>query len=1421
MIRVRILYYFLLIFIVFFSNLNKSYPQLEASHWYFGGRKALKFDSAGPVQIYNSKMDANRGTSSISDKYGNLLFYSNGKTIWNKVHDTLKNGFGLNSNGLSDQAPLIVPMPGNPGIYYLFTVFSPGGSYYTDTTIMGFWCHIVNMEKDSGKGEVILKNKLICKDVIDKVAATMHADKQSIWIVVKDYYSNKLKAFLLTNKGINFTPVVSSVGTNLMNNVNKLEEGQFKFSPSGKKLANVIQDGFIDVFDFDNKNGKFFNPIILNLLNMPEFNKNVYGLEFSPNENYIYTTCHSIPGKLHQFDLTSGIDSVIKNSIFTVYSKPNDPRFWCLQIGLDKKIYVARPGYYLGCINNPDKKGISCNYIDSTIRFNPPGFVGMSLPTFLQSYFYLPDIEIKNTCLGDTSYFKLKDTTNIDSLCWSFGDSSYSWDFYPKHIYADTGYYQTKAVIFYDNTSDTFEREIHISNYAYPDFGFKHNPQCALQNIEFYDSSVAIDGSMTYQWDFGDNTKSFQQNPVKSYSNADTFNVILTVTSSYGCESSINKNIIVRPSPLANVKVSDTIQCLNQNQFQFFNPNDSLTQNVNKIWYFGDGDSSITDTVLHIYSTADSFLVSLIETNTYGCKDTATRQVIVHPSPKADFSVNDSSQCFKGNGFSFINSSTISSGTMSYLWNFGNGDTSTVVSPNFNYLHTDTITVKLVAISNLGCKDSIDRNIYVFPDPKALFTMNYDKQCKKDNLFQFSNVSSISSGTLSFYWNFGDSSQSVNQAPSHQYSSAGNHVVKLLAVSDHGCKDSMVKNVVVYSMPKAKITVDSAIKCFNDNFFTFNDNSESDYIPLTYNWDFGDSSSVSKLKNPNHSYNFYGKKTVSLKVINPYNCEDNTSILITVHPSPVADFTINNKSQCLVGNKCLVNNISSCPVSFSSSFNFGDGNIVYADTASHKYDSAANYPIILTVISKDGCIATKSDTTKIHPNPISKIIINDSTQCLKGNQISISAIDGSIYNIPSDLLTYKWFYGNGDSSTDKNPVYSYPETGIYKIKLYLSTYMGCIDSAIQNIEIYPMPQAAFEYKYPLCLDKSMVLTNNSTIASPDYISDWKWQFDTEGSSADHLPVFSFQQSGDKIISLNAKSNHGCENTVSHKIHLFDYPVKMILERATVEENLPDGKAGNKIKIEWQPPSNGNPKITYLKKSQNNIDYYLFDSFSTKENEYFDNMVSTGKFSYSYMVQVKDSCDYLSTESNIGKTILLQVDTSGEFAVITWTPYELWVSGVSGYELQVAGTSKLATDKNFIKIEDYFTPATVIDSNTKLKGEYYCYRVIAKRNNDFLESVSNEVCIPAITRLFVPNAFSPNNDGINDVFKPVGIHILNYHLQIFSRWGELIFESNDLENGWDGKIKGNYCPAGTYTYTITISGANGTGKRYSGSVQLIR
>lgn len=1235
--------------IVFFLIVNmtctiqNSFSQLEAKYWYFGYYCGLKFENDTPRVVTDGKMFTNMGSACISDKNGNLLFYSNGLTIWNKNHDTLKNGFGLYSSqsGNSVQGAIIIPLPGNPKLYYIFTI---SGNVRPNP---GFWYHIVDMSKDNGKGEVILKNQYICGNVTERMSATFHANKKSVWIMVHEWNSNKFRAYLLKNTGLDTNAVISSVGTvhtgYIANNM-----GQLKFSASGKNMACVIwEDGIVDIFDFNNKTGMLSNCISINL----GYSKAAFGTEFSPNEQLLYVSTNK-PEGIYQIDLSSGIDSVIKNSGKYVYreSNPNTTWFFALQIGLDGKIYLARQHRELGCINNPNNIGSACNFVEKAITF--PLATAAGLPTFLQSYFYLPDIVIKNTCLRDSTDFSLKDTINIDSVYWCFGDTgnsvtNYSSLYYPKHFYADTGYYKVTAIIYYNNQIDTFEREIRISNYAKANFSIADTTQCLDGNIfHFSDSSTAIDGSMTYEWDFGDSTKSFQQNPVKSYLLSDTFHVRLTVTSAYGCESNFYDTLIVYPKPKAYFSINDSTQCFNENSFIFYDSSIISSGILTYNWDFGDSQTinSSQKQVNYSYKNPDSHIypVRLIAVSGQGCTDTIVKQVVIYPSPKSNFSINDSAQCLNKQNFVSTDLSTIIGDSITQIiWYW---DTSTLVNQptiSFNNLQTGTLNIKLITLTKHGCPDTIEKQLIVQPLPKADFSINDSAQCFNQQNFSITNKSTISSGNLVSTW----------------------HIA-------------------------------------NDSFATTN-------------------LQLSNLTTVDHN--------LKLKTISDLNCADSITKTLIVQPSPSASFVVNDSAQCLNSN----------------SFDFTNTSV-----------------------------------------------------------------------IQSGSMTYKWIVDSKSFQTASIPSFYFTKWGKYPIRLVSTSNNDCSDSSESNAYVFPNPISAFVYLNN-CIEDTMWFFDKSNSDSGS-IQQWFWDFRNGKTSSLKNPYTVYSDTGHKSVTLVSTNDFGCSHTSTKFFKIETHVSTPELERATVEND-------EFVLVEWNSPKEGIPMTYHLEKSTDSIIWNPVSDFDNKTFNYNDLNTKVDLKNYYYRINVTDSCNYTSPYSNIGKTILLNIDTSGQFPIVTWSPYEFWASGIESYGLQIASYSKSdnAKTKNFIPIGSYAQPENVRDSISKLLGENYCYRLIAFRKPDQLISVSNEICIPAISHLFIPNAFSPNNDGLNDVFKPFGMHILDYNLQVFNRWGEKMFESNDISSGWDGKFKGAECIMETYFYQVSAMGTNSRHFNKMGSVLLMR
>jgi len=203
----------------------------------------------------------------------------------------------------------------------------------------------------------------------------------------------------------------------------------------------------------------------------------------------------------------------------------------------------------------------------------------------------------------------------------------------------------------------------------------------------------------------------------------------------------------------------------------------------------------------------------------------------------------------------------------------------------------------------------------------------------------------------------------------------------------------------------------------------------------------------------------------------------------------------------------------------------------------------------------------------------------------------------------------------------------------------------------------------------------------------------------------------------------------------------------------------------------------------------------------------------------YRIKVIDSCDYNSSYSDTSNTILLSINDDEEFPILSWNAYQYWTSGVDNYEINVWNDDFITYD--LVSTTDENT-RIFIDETTELNQEEYCYIIRAfNRDDNTIISRSNESCIKTKFYLWIPNAFTPNDDGNNDIFKVVGKNVIEFEVSIFNRWGEQVFYSNDIYKGWDGTYKGQACPTDVYTYVIRAKGTEYQSQKADGTITLIR
>lgn len=470
----------------------------------------MKFENNGSVTpLSDGQLNAEEGCSSITDSSGNLLFYTDGRTVWDRNHVRMPNGDFLAGTELfgdisSTQSGIIIPKPGSPNIYYIFTVdephhsnaavypnayfgaypnFADDGSVPTtdDGNNNGFNYSIVDLSitgSNGSIGDVISRNnhlvtynpnptgeeiKYKCSE---KITAIKNETTNEYWVVTQ--FIDKFYAFKVTATGVITTPVVSTIGSNItLTGYRRNALGYLKASPNGERLAIAHHQngtiaggassttGSVLVYNFNDVTGLVTNEqVVLNTTIAP------YGVEFSPDSNKLYATyrVNANPEmELSQFNLLA---PNIEASKVVIYNSSN--YLFALQLAINNKIYLAT-GYdfSLGVINNPNGSGLSCNYVDIGQPLSPGRKVKLGLPPFITSFFNV-GIITSSVCVGTNASFNLNTPLTLTNVLWNFGDSTTSTATNPNHVYATAGTYTVTVTATSSAGTATNTREITI-----------------------------------------------------------------------------------------------------------------------------------------------------------------------------------------------------------------------------------------------------------------------------------------------------------------------------------------------------------------------------------------------------------------------------------------------------------------------------------------------------------------------------------------------------------------------------------------------------------------------------------------------------------------------------------------------------------------------------------------------------------------------------------------------------------------------------------------------------------------------------------------------------------------------------------------------------------------------------------------------
>ena len=738
--------------------------------------------------------------------------------------------------------------------------------------------------------------------------------------------------------------------------------------------------------------------------------------------------------------------------------------------------------------------------------------------------------------------------TNVSSISsglmtykWDFGDGNTSVFASPNHVYSGWGNYTVKLVVTSDKgCKDSASRVITVNPQPSVAFSINNTPQCLSgNNFVFTNTSSVAIGTVTYSWLFGDGATSPLQNPAHVYTIAGTFKVKLIVTSGNGCKDSLSKSITVLGKPTAAFSVNNTAQCITGNAFVFTNSSSTTTGTLSYQWSFGDGSTSILTSPFHNYLSAGIYTVKLVVTTSNGCKDSLSSTVTVNPKPAVSFSINNINQCLQNNNVVFTNTSSVSSGTMTYQWQFGDGGTSTLQNPSHVYTVAGTYNVKLIVTSDKGCKDSVTHTTTINPKSAVAFTINTSTQCITGNNFTFSNTSSISTGTLTYQWTFGDGTSAATTNASHTYTTAGSYAVKLVVTTNFGCKDSLTQSILVGARPSASFNINNATQCVTGNNFSFANSSSITSGTMTYDWSFGDGG-TSVLQNPAHSYIAAGSYVVRLIATSDKGCKDTTTKTVTVNYKPLASFTINTASQCLTGNNFVFTGASTITSGGALGYQwiFGDGGTSSVQNPSHNYLASGIYQVRLVATSVNGCTDTAKQTITVSPKPTVSFSVNVASQCLGGNNFVFT----NNSSVVTGTINYQWSFGDGAISALQNPIHNYTSAGTYSVRLIVTSDKGCIDSFKLNVSAIPKPTASFNVNSASqCFTSNNFVFTNTSVAAFGTLS-YQWSFGDGGISTTSNPSHTYAGAGTYSVKLITTAGGGCKDSITVPVTVNPKPV---------------------------------------------------------------------------------------------------------------------------------------------------------------------------------------------------------------------------------------------------------------------------------------
>ncbi len=1036
-------------------------------------------------------------------------------------------------------------------------------------------------------------------------------------------------------------------------------------------------------------------------------------------------------------------------------------------------------------------------------------------------------------CLGTAVTFT--NTSPISSgWQWNFGNAATSTLQNPTYVYPAPGTYTVSLTVTNGNACPGTSTQVVTINPT-PIPAFTVNPTCAnTGTVPIINGSTIQSGTMNYQWTMTGSTPntSTLTAPTASYSTAGNYNISLLLTSAGGCTATLTKPVTVFPKPTISFTANPVCRGV---ATTFTNTSTVAAPSTITNWFWDFNNDGVTDNTTiapnNTFATDGVFPVELKGLTGNGCRDSALVNITVHATPTVAFIPINS--CVNQN-VTLNNTSAINppSNIATYAWSFGPGSTpgaSSVSSPPALSYNTPGIkTITLALTSNNSCTATATRTVQIYASPTASFNAN--PVCSGATT-TFTDVSTPTGQITNWDWDYtsNNSIDATVQNPSNLFSLSGNYNTSLIVTSNNGCKDTITKTVTVYG--RAVLNFGPTAVCYNTpTAFT---NSTSTLInPNTaavtsWSWNFGaPGGGSSTAQNPIYTYttpiNNTTTYSATLYATTANGCKDSLTLPVLVYSLPTPDFK--SDSVCF-GSATTLNDLSSSNGNpfYLFSWDFNGDNVAdltnNAISSTHTFTNWGNTSVTYSVYTSpnSGLLQCPAKITKnvwVHPTPAA--VITFTNRCI---DLQPNIMSGASSTLAVGTITnYAWDYGNGNNNLNNATAptsFSYNAAGNYVVTLTVTSNVGCTHVSSQNVEVWERPYANFSYT-KVCAGKRTVIKGNQLPNSAP-IANYAWDMnntlatiETSGAQVN----YTFTAGGLQPINLIATSDKGCINTFPGNVYINYNPKPNFYapKRAgctdlciTIQDSTATLTGPAKVSDwEW------------------NFGNGMFNSSNTGNTQFtcFGNSSNTMTKDYDVKLLVRTDSGCVDSVTKI-KYVRVYPKPHADFE---WkgqegdllTPYIAFQNTSIGYN----------------KYAWFYNDAVNYTDSTHEHPLHYYATDIPRNFNVFLavrnqygckDTISKYVEIGPEFTFYIPNTFTPNGDGVNDMFTGTGIGIKAYKMWIYDRWGEKIYYTDDITKGWDASVKGKYekDKMDVYTYRVIVTDLWNKEHLYVGHVTLLK